>query len=97
MKPYMQYHAGPYRSPFQVRDPRPGTVPKMTLVNGGASVVVHFGSVVVVASLTEGKSRSTRLTLTVSNADYSPQVPPLGKHYRSRILETGRWASGMRS
>ncbi|KAG8888995.1 hypothetical protein FRB98_006259 [Tulasnella sp. 332] len=45
------------------RDPRPGTVPKMTLVDGGASVVVHFGSVIVVASLTKGATFRQTLTL----------------------------------
>jgi len=40
----------------QPRDARPGTAPKMVLLDEGDAVLVQFGAAVVVASLTEGST-----------------------------------------
>ncbi|KAG8998690.1 hypothetical protein FRB93_013469 [Tulasnella sp. JGI-2019a] len=68
-----------------IRDPRPGTAPRMILVDGGASVVVHFGSVVVVASLTKGAT--FRQTLSLKD----PRNRTLGFGDAQRIDGTNTW------
>ncbi|KAG8953559.1 hypothetical protein FRC03_011734, partial [Tulasnella sp. 419] len=48
------------------RDARPSTTPKMSLIDGGAAVLIHFGDAITVASLSDGATFRDTLSLKSS-------------------------------